>query len=324
MKRKVNSWLSVVLNLFLKMSVRNNFFYSKISNRKMTTSHSYLIFCLIICSILFNACTNRSSGCLDFTATNFDVSADRACSDCCTYPTLSLSFRHRIILPENQDTLNFLYNTDYPSPLDTNHIFNIERIRYFVSNLEFVKASGEVIGVTDTIQLQLTTGESKTVEDNFTKVDRDYFGENSIGTFLGSGVFDSLRFVVGLPTELLLIDTASIAETHSLYPDAESFIYNDADKYISNYIVFNRDTFPGTDSTIVKIFQPVDVSLALSNLLSPPVEFMEGFDVALTLQIDYLSWFENIDFDNLTVGDARTKIVENIANSFSIFEIEQE
>jgi len=272
-----------------------------------------------------NACTNRSTGCLDFAATNFDVSADRTCDDCCTYPNLSISFLHRAILREYPyDTLTFQYNRDYSSPLDTSHKFNIERIRYFISNVNFVRQSGEVVGVEDTLQFRLSTGELRTVEDNFVQVDRDFFGSKNLGTFLGTGQFDSVRFKIGLPVELLLIDTSSIEENHPLYPDDEGFLYNELDKYISNHVVFNRDTFPGTDSTIIKIFQPVDICLPLSNPFLPPVEFAEGFDVSLTLEIDYLTWFEEIDFANLTVGQAQTKIVENIANSFSIFEIKQE
>ncbi len=52
----------------------------------------------VIALVFFLAgCYEPKEGCLDPQAVNYDVTADEACADCCTWPSLRLSVKHAML-----------------------------------------------------------------------------------------------------------------------------------------------------------------------------------------------------------------------------------
>jgi len=47
---------------------------------------------LVLCGCVLPGCIARSEGCLDPGASNYDLEAERACGDCCKYPTISVEW----------------------------------------------------------------------------------------------------------------------------------------------------------------------------------------------------------------------------------------
>lgn len=304
------------------------------SNGGRHTVHSSLehtgkeIFCglfMAFVMLVFTNCFERQEGCLDLGATNYDVTADEPCSNCCTFPSLNLSFRHLIVPTTMPDTSVFLrYNTFYPTfelPADT---FTIERIRYFLSEIRLVRPNGEEVHVLDSVTVDID-GNSVTIEDSFAKVDRDIIRAVDVGTIQTEGAFSAIRFFVGLAPELLNIDPNSVTSTSELDVAGDTLLFLDTINigYLSALIEFNRDTVSTTDSTRVEIFDNtniIEVPFAETFTLNP------GFDMDVTLNVDYLKWFQSINVpitDQSMVNDAlRSQFVENIVTSFSISTVE--
>lgn len=283
------------------------------------------VLCGVFLVLFLTNCYEAQEGCLDLGATNYNVTADDSCPDCCTYPSLNLAFRHLIVPTDMPDTSVFLrYNTYYPtfeSPMDT---FTIERIRYFLSEIRLVRPDGEELHVLDSVTVEID-GNDVTIEDSFAKVDRDIIQTVNVGTIRTEGAFSAIRFKVGLPENLLNIDPESVPRTSQLSVTNDTLLYRDTIDigYLSSLVVFNRDTVSTIDSTVVAIYDQTDlieIPFAETFNLDP------GFNLKVTLNVDYLKWFQNIPVpitDQNMVNDAlRSQFVENIVTSFSISTVE--
>ncbi|MFT4759201.1 MAG: hypothetical protein ACI9XO_000028 [Paraglaciecola sp.] len=285
-------------------------------------------FCGLIAAFMmlfFSNCYEAQEGCLDLGATNYDVTADDNCPDCCTYPSLNLAFRHLIVPTTMPDTsVSLRYNSYYPtfdSPLDT---FTIERIRYFLSEIRLVRPNGEEVHILDSVTVEID-GNEVTFEDSFAKVDRDIVQTVNVGTVRTEGEFSAIRFFVGLAPNLLNIDPSSVPRTSQLNVSSDTLLYMDTINigYLSSLVVFNRDTVSTIDSTRVAIFENTDlveIPFAETFTLDP------GFDIKVTLNVDYLKWFHDIGVptidQNMVNDDLRSQFVENIVTSFSISTVE--
>jgi len=277
-------------------------------------------YCLLFvtCCLCFNSCFTDVEGCLDLAATNFDVSADKACKDCCEFPTLTLAFQHRGIPSYNPDTsFSFKYDTPYSVFPDTSRKFSVQRIRFFISNFKLVNENGQEVGVMDSLELEAPAGTTLKVEDNFAKVDRDIFQANKIGTFVTQGLFRKIRFTLGLAPELLQTAPESVPAGHPLNVDQDSLNFEEGTGYIPLLIQLKKDIFPGTLLTKFKIMEPIQIELKLLG----PFEVKEGFSLTVSLQINYLAWFAGVDFANDADAEIENKIVQNLASSFSLIEL---
>jgi len=281
------------------------------------TSTAYCLFSAACCFCL-GGCFTDVEGCLDLAATNFDVNADKACMGCCEFPELTLAFQHRALPAYKPDTsFSFKYDTPYSVFPDTSHKFTVQRIRFFISNFKLVKENGEEVGVLDSLELEAPAGMNVVVEDNFAKVDRDIFQANKIGSFVTQGVFRKIRFTLGLAPELLNTDPESVPAGHPLSVEQDSINFENGIGYIPLLIQLKKDVFPAAPSTKFKIFEPLQVDLKLQE----PFEMKVGFNLAVSLQINYLAWFAGVDFVNDDDVQIQNKIAQNLEGSFSVIEL---
>ncbi len=272
----------------------------------------------IILTCCLSACYQPKEGCLDLTSTTYDVSADEPCADCCEYPGLSLTVFHQVALPVDPDTfIGFKYNFPYPSPLDTSHLFEVSRSRFFITYLEFVREDGTSVGVEDTISLLLQNDSSVTVTNSFAKVDRDIFSANHLGTIRSEGVFTKLKFNLGLPENLLQVEPDSLPTSHPLNPKSDSLIYEEGFGYIPNLLIFSRDTFPDTMPITLKFQEKIEILLPLPQ----PFTIEPGFDIELAIRVNYLAWFAGIDLQNDSPETIRQKVIENMPSGFSVLSV---
>lgn len=267
--------------------------------------------------IIVFGCSTPKEDCLDIAAVNFDVSADEPCSDCCEYPTLKLTFLHQYITPGNTDTLIFKYNTNYNSPQNPAREFNVERIRFFISNIHFLEANGDFVGSRDTVQFESDMSEF-TVEDNFGKVDRDFFTPRTVTNFVAPGEYTHFKFDIGLSPEIRKIDPESVPRNHALDLATDTLMYDSlALEYLSGLVVFNRDGLARADSTVVTIKETTQFKTQFTE----PLEFLEGVHVNIRIRIDYGKLFENIDIRDDSESKISSQIVENLPTAFEIVEI---
>lgn len=279
---------------------------------------------VVLCSLLLMAaltgCYEPIEGCLDAQASNFDFEADKPCNGCCEYPSLRVDFQHKYIKGERVDNLVFSDSVYY----DMNgHPFRLDGIRFYFSGLHLVRSDGKEVGVEETLKLGIWTENLDTVqvdvEDNFTLVDVSVFGAKEVGTIRTTGKFDRLRFTIGLEETANRAVIDAFPEDEQNHPLAREDMYRDFDRgYIFNRIELLRDTTTGVEPTVLEIGTAqnlVDVELPIN------FEALEGFDIRITLRIDYGRWFRDIDVKADSETTLIEKIVANVAESFSLVAI---
>lgn len=283
----------------------------------------YWTICLGICCLLFGiSCYEPKEGCLDAEATNFDANADELCPNCCEYPTLSLSFLHKIATSDTTST-NLVYN-DSAYTVDGTHFFKINQIRFYISDVQLIHTDGSLYTTTDSIELKIPQNSGDTsnisVPNNYILVDRNNFQDNTLGNFRKSGNFEGLQFQLGVIEPANHADPNQLSDNHPLSLQEESMHWSTDSGYIFNQIALFPDTIV-TDSIVVNYgtnewLRPV----SLQGTFFIP----QGFDVTLVLQINYLEWFRNINFQTDTKPEMAAKIADHVAASFSFVEVKLE
>lgn len=279
--------------------------------------NNYWIVLIPVILSMLPACYQRQEGCLDITAVNFDVEADRPCADCCEYPNLTLEFQHRVILPDTE--LVFQYDSLYYLENQPDVFFRFRRIRFYVSNLEFRNANS-VATLSDSLEMLVPDGMGDSLEvripDNVMLVDKEQFSSRELGSFRGSGFFDQIRFWVGVGPLVQQADPNTAPEGHPLRIQPDSLNWSAGEGYIAANLILLRD--PGSeDSTQVKLIDPQLVVLPLN----PPVEIKPGFDLRLRLRINYLAWLEGLNLATASEAEIAQQIAQQIANGFYSAEI---
>jgi hypothetical protein len=259
---------------------------------------------VLLCAIF--SCYQPKKGCIDITASNYDVAADEAC--CCTYPLMKAEIQAKWIgrNPNNKKDTNDL-------KLDTlyNKSFKINKIRFYLSNIRFVKKDGTFAGVSNKIALPTFTKDSLKIENNFLLARPDQI-TYTIGDFKEKGDVTKLQMTIGVPDAVNKIDAAKIPDlTHplSLKPEV---LWNAQTGYTYIYIEVKKGTSNGI--TTYKIATPININFPFAS----PKTIQTGFDILFQFTIDYAKWFNNIDFQNDSDEVVKAKIVKNIPASVSL------
>jgi hypothetical protein len=280
-----------------------------------------VILMVVLAVLVLSGCYEPKEGCLEVEATNFDVSADNPCDACCEFPKLILEVKHQVVLPTQPDTIfGFVYGKAYPAPFDTTHFFKISRSRFFISNVRLVDKDGNETGVTDTIELEIPAGVFRVVENNFAKIDRDIFQPRTLGVTPANGTFEQVRFVMGLENDFVQLHPASVPEGHPLSNKGDTLIYKAGLGYVSNLLIFRKDTLSDTSPLELRMTEPVQITLPLATTFSTK----KGFDIKLTLSVDYLAWWQGVDLKQDDPATIRAKIVQNLPKAFSIAGLKHE
>ena len=268
------------------------------------------------------ACYEDQEGCLDVAATNFFAEADDPCPDCCTYPSLAIDIRHRVVLADtffNLVYVDSIYTDDFGNP------FRINNIQFYLSNFRLLRASNTEVGVADSLNIAVLQSGGDTlmqnVEDNFALINRSNFNAYTLGTFLEAGNFAGIRLAMGVEGAANNADPNLISNSHPLSIE-EDMYFNPDSGYVFNRIEFFRDTTAAdTIPTVINIGLEQNLR---SLVLLGEFNLLEGFNTTLTLQIDYLTWFRGVDIKNDSEEIISSKIVDNITQAISLIAIEQD
>lgn len=265
------------------------------------------------------ACYENKEGCLDINATNFDVSADISCDDCCNYPLLRINVLHRI----KDAQLDTFYNLviDQAITLDSIHFFNVKNIRYYISDVKLKRADGTLVGVNNEIELSVTPPNADTIpffqEDNFALISRRTPRNNNIGTLSQNGDFVGVQFKIGLAENINQTNPNLVPLTHPLHITGE--MYDKASsKYIFNQIELLRTAGVDTIPTVINI-----IGNEYMRTIDLPFPFNAdvGFNITLTIRVDYREWFKQIDIKNENMKDFVTKVTAGLVNSFQLVSV---
>jgi hypothetical protein len=261
-----------------------------------------LSFLLVSFLFLFNNCQEKTEGCLDIRATNFDVTSGKACKDCCTFPYLQLQVQHLV------DT-NIL-KLPYKFKIGNDSIELIQ-VQFYTSNFKIFKSTNEVATVFDSILLFRQT-DTLRVPNNFALISKGNGFDYRIGQFNSVGTYSKLNFKMGLDDIANKTIPLKMPASSPLSIRQDTMYIDNQKKYIFNKIVFARGTNL-KDTVSLYITQAKDIEI--NNIKN--LTFKDGFDAVIPLKINYLRFFDDVKIteQNNIIMD---KIVNNYSKVFSV------
>ncbi len=288
----------------------------------LLSSHLPILLFTYLPILLLSSCYENREGCLDSRATNFGIDADRECDNCCTFPQLKLVFEHKL-LKDNAANLTYT-DTIYKDDFDNE--FRVKDIQFYVSNARLVRANGTEVYPTDSLNVNIqppgSAAQAVKISNNVGLVNRNDFTALEMGTFITSGDFMKVRFNIGLNQILNQVIPTSLPDSVVNHPLENTAMYISADSgFLFNRLqLFNNPTKTDTTFRTIRIFQPDSVQVELPFLGG--INILEGFNVRITLRINYLEWFKGINLKTDPPAMLATKISGNLRNSLTVTRVE--
>ncbi len=293
-------------------------------SRTQSAGRTFLKTILFTIISLAIGCAPNEEGCLDIDATNFDVSADKQCENCCTYPNLKLNIFHSIstVGTVQADTC-INHSGDSTLTNGDDNFFQVKDISFYLSDFQMVMFDGTIVEVEDTITLNIfndasgTTFKDTLVKDDFVLVERSQFSY-TIGEFRTPGLYSKISFKVGLDASLNSTND-TLVTSHPLSDTEERHFDTREEGYILQQFSIVKDTT--TNSTDVETYQiGKDFFNTVLVELDYEKRFEPGFDIEIPIKVKYGEWMKGINFatdDELTI---KSQIVNNTADAFEIDE----
>ena len=257
----------------------------------------------------------ENPGCLDVQATNYQVDAEDPCADCCEYPELRVSLRHRWVredttLAFGNDTALFSlneYSLQFPS------------VQYYLTNVRLVRADGTEVLLDDELEVTVGSGtdtSTVTVPDNVVLVEAGSFRTYVPGSYRYEGNFTELRFEVGVTGPALRAVPDAFPGNHPLAEQAPA-MYSDAAGYIFSRIA----VITNPADTLARVINTTETQMAQT--VSLPITFTldTGFNTSISLAVDYRAWFSGVDWGQHTDEEVADLIAGNQPASFSVISI---
>ncbi len=241
---------------------------------------------VVLISFLMS-CYTRKEACLDVLASNYDVSADDACPDCCTFPKLKLEIQHFV-----KDSV---YKSDSFYVNELNQAFKILDVRYYLHSFElFNNETGKKV-VLETIKNQ----DSTLIIPDDIKIYRSVDASIEIGSLRDNGTYDSLTFYLGLKDEILTNDFINLPSTHVLLPN------NRLKNLEGDYAHFTVRIEPLNTLIGIRNFQVTGLGISEPYTIKTPITTTKGVAPSFKLKANYDELFKNIDITD------STNVIEN-------------
>jgi len=250
---------------------------------------------LVAYLVVMTGCYTRVEGCLDIAASNFDFNADKPCSDCCTYPTITVS------LSQKWNDRNFSTNDTL---LDLNgKPYHIKDLDYYLSSWSWSGSDGKQYTV-DSAEISCENGILQYTPD-ILQVDSKQF-TYKLGTIRQSPAIDSVQFKLGLHSSLECVDETSSDIPPSLSDESPLWDPHSSSRAALR-IVLQRDT-------TIEFFDTLFIHGSFDQQVAYDLDFTTGIPVTLNLSVNYAAWFSNVDITLL--GSFEESIRLGVPGSF--------
>ena len=243
-----------------------------------------LLFGLILLSL--TACYEEVTGCLNPDAANYDLQADEACGDCCTFPSLAVR-----VTPQ-WDGVPVVAGTRYPYGTQGDS-FTLLRFRFYLGELQLVAGQDLLAAPERAVELfTLTSGVATPVALN-----GNYLlattapNTTNIGTVaIGTRGLTGLTGTYGLPDRYRVVEPFLAPTNDALRTQPGRLNFNDGRGFVQarlEYVLTPGDTlsvssFGSTPFTISfgGTFVPDRGSNAQINLVAALDELLQPIDLA--------------------------------------------
>jgi hypothetical protein len=281
---------------------------------------------IVLIGMLFSvvACYEPVEGCLNPRASNFDLDADEACSDCCTLPELKITFN--AVWNDGGESEALRLDTFYTDALD--QAWRFKRLRFYWSGLTLEKTDGNLLLIRDSLDVAIVTGADTStivVRDDIVLVDIDgASGRFTVGTIEANGFMSRLNGLMGIAQPINSAVTTSVPTGHPLSPQLGKMNFGADKGYVFAKLEYFQDTI-ATDTTAREInILGDDALLAFTLDLPLPMQLVEGFDQILLIEQDIARLFEGINVRLADTSALKVQFVENLAQSFQLLEVSPE
>jgi len=262
---------------------------------------------LLLAVLAVVGCYEEKEGCLDATALNFDVSADKDC--CCEYPKLILKVNYK-----KNDTTSFS-KLEYLG--DAGHVYKVESFAFFLSHVEVKGQSGAWVDVDDSTEYWIFDAQDapeKGIVSNNVVLVEDNVLKYDFGDFADFGSYDSVRFDIGMDGLQESVIPDSLSKEHALGVGKDS-MWVSPKVYLQQKWVIVTDTSAANYKVDTFFVQGANVPLNLaygSGHLVP-----KGKNYELKIDVNILKWLEGVSWqaDKAIILD---KLYHNSANAVSL------
>lgn len=256
-----------------------------------------VILCLISFS-LFTSCYEKTEDCLERWASNYEITADKACDNCCIEPELTLGFE------VEYDTLNISKDSIY---LDANNnTFKHVEAEFFISGFRAWNSVNDTLKTADTISVL-----------DQVYVDDYMFTPNSSSKVVAFvreiESLDSLEINFGIPpsmrdTSIITSDDANLAAANdSLFTNTTG---------TDQFALFNYSLAIDTSSLdTIKYRCLIPNEMRYKWVFDPPITLLQGLDKTITLHLDLKLLTQNLDLANLDATNGGEAMFQYLAES---------
>jgi hypothetical protein len=258
---------------------------SKLSNHCIL----FFLFCL------HSACFETTEGCLDIRAANYDVTADDACPDCCTFPVIDINPTYI------WDTLSFSLNTKYPLSGDDSII--VRSAHQIISQFDIVSTQSVSYQSIDTADFD-NTGYilADLVVLNFATSN-----PTSRPSIIINDSIQSISFLQDLAAEIndLTNDFSDFDEIEEIVEDSLYDVNGDIFSFYMEFDLINTDTIPYQVSVSAQNFR--------KDLMFKSIQSIEnGDNFVLDLEVDFNILFKDVNFDGIDSITLREQVIINL------------
>jgi len=254
-----------------------------------------ILFCAgLLCAFFIGACNTRIEGCLDLYASNFDLNAEKSCTDCCTYPSVSL------ILSQKWEDRNFSVSDIFYDGSD--QPFRIIDLKYFLSSWSWLGID-KLRYTVDSTDFNCNNSIITLTPDHLLIDSRQF--NYTLGTYHYSPDLDSLFFMFGLQPGLQCnLDTTSELTTNL---SIKSPLWDPSTTTLATLRLILQ---PDTSDANLDTFYLHDlrvISLDFDQDIKP------GFTSSLGLTVDYAQWFSQANIHD--TSSIRASILAGLKES---------
>lgn len=244
----------------------------------------------LLLPLLLISCYEDNIACLDLDATNYDILADEACPDCCTYPTFSIDVDHFWA-----DSTLALTDT---LPDGAGNDFRLIRFRVYLTDV-VLEAGTEVLPVpanvitvgvlngTDTVETELNA--------NLALVQSSVTSSYTIGVLrTGEEALTRVQARLGMSSDFPAVYPPAAPATSPLSTQEGLLNFNDGAGYLTasaEYILTATDDTVRVD---VRGDRLIDLDFAV------PVAPLRGVNLTVEMEADYEQVFGTT---NLAAGE---------------------
>lgn len=233
------------------------------------------LFAIVIVWLL-NGCYSKKEGCLDPYASNYDVSADDACFNCCEYPFLRIKTQN-----------HYGDSTYYRGDTLTNQLgqqFLIIGFKYYMSHFRLFQ-EGKALTVRRVLENRIT---NEIIPDDIC-IGGDNELYTNVGTIKTYGKFDSLQFSFGISPEFVDETLYQLPEKHVLLKNVR---LNDSDGNLASAVLKYRLITPVDTTITIAISSDFLLNLTLRDSINitQPGQIIEA-----RVHADYQKILDDVD-----------------------------